>query len=115
MNSFETIVNSFNSLEDGEVIVATHNINTVEATQKVYKESNSKLRVCYGQLLGLADHLTWKLKSEGFRVYKYLPWAETEVMIAYMIRRAEELNQMRYPLDTQYALLSHELKWRLVN
>ena len=36
-------------------------------------------------------------------------------MIAYMIRRAEELNQMRYPLDTQYALLSHEIKWRLVN
>ncbi len=115
MNSFETIVKSFNSLEDGEVIVATHNINTVEATQNVYKVSGSKLRVCYGQLLGLADHLTWKLKSEGFRVYKYLPWAETEVMIAYMIRRAEELNQMRYPLDTQYALLSHELKWRLVN
>ena len=63
MKSFETIVTSFNDLSDGEVIVATHNISTVEATQEVYTKSGSKMRVCYGQLLGLADHLTWKLKS----------------------------------------------------
>ena len=31
-------------------------------------------------------------------------------MIPYMIRRAQELNQMKYPLDIQYQLLRHELR-----
>ena len=104
MKSFETIVKNFH---DGEVIVATHNVSTVEATQKVYQDSRSKMKLSFAQLLGLADHQTWKVNSQNYTVYKYLPWAKTEVMIAYMIRRAQELNQMRYPLDTQYALLAH--------
>lgn len=73
------------------------------------------MRLGFAQLLGLADHLTWKINSDKYRVYKYLPWAKTEVMIAYMIRRAEELSQMRYPLETQYGLLKHELKARYLN
>lgn len=112
MNSFETIVRSF---DDGQVIVASHNADTVQAAQKLHGEVGSKIKVSFAQLLGLADHLTWKVNSQKFTVYKYLPWAKTEVMIAYMIRRAEELNQMRYPLDTQYALLRHELMYRLTN
>ena len=51
--------------------------------------ANSKVRVSYAQLLGLADHLTFKAKEDNFRVYKYLPWAKVNVMIPYMIRRAE--------------------------
>lgn len=46
------------------------------------------MRISYAQLLGLADHLTYKAKDDGFRVYKYLPWAGTKTMIPYMIRRA---------------------------
>ena len=60
-------------------------------------------------MLGLADHLTWKLKDDGLTVYKYLPWAETEVMVPYMIRRGQELNQMKYPLDIQYELIKDEI------
>ena len=86
----------------GEVIVATHNQDTILETSKIYNEGNSKLRVSYAQLLGLADHLTFKSKMDGFRVHKYLPWAKVEVMVAYMIRRAEELSQMKYPLDAQF-------------
>lgn len=57
--------------------------------------------------MGLADHLTFKSKLDGFRVYKLLPWAKVDVMMGYMIRRAQELSQMRYPLDTQFELLKH--------
>jgi len=57
--------------------------------------------------------VTWQLRSKDLKVYKYLPWAQTEVMVPYMIRRAQELNQMKYPLDIQYDLLKHELWCRL--
>lgn len=86
MNSFKVIIENHSV---GEVIVATHNQDTIMETAKIYKSGNSKLRVSYAQLLGLADHLTFKSKMDGFRVYKYLPWAKVDVMVAYMIRRAE--------------------------
>lgn len=71
------------------------------------------MKINFAQLFGLGDHLTLLLKRERENVYKLLPWAETQVMIPYMIRRAEELSQMRYPLDTQSALLRHELFHRI--
>ena len=100
------------SFENGEVVVATHNADTVYDTATMHSELGSKMKISYAQLLGLADHLTYQIKKDGFTVYKYLPWATTKVMVAYMIRRAIELSQMRYPLDTQYQLLKHELKSR---
>lgn len=99
LSSFSTIVSNH---ENGEVIVATHNQDTITETAKICKQVNGKIRVSYAQLLGLADHLTFQSKMDGFRVYKYLPWAKVDVMIGYMIRRAEELSQMRYPLDAQF-------------
>ena len=35
-------------------------------------------------------------------------------MVPYMIRRAQELNQMKYPLDIQFTLLTHEMKLRFL-
>ena len=67
----------------------------------------------FAQLLGLANHLTWQLKCEGRSVYKLVPWGETEVMMAFVYRRAQELNLMSSPLDIQYDLLKHELFSRL--
>ena len=71
----------------GEIIVASHNSDTIDETLKIANQSEMKIRLSYAQLLGLADHLTIKMNSEGYRVYKLLPWAETKVMIPYMIRR----------------------------
>ena len=94
------------------MVVATHSEDTINQTAAIYKEIDGKIKICYAQLMGLADHLTYKARNDGYLVYKLLPWAKTEVMVDYMIRRAIELNQMRYPLDTQYLLLKHELKCR---
>lgn len=85
MNSFRAIVES-NS--NGQVVVATHNQDTIKQTSKIYNDSKSSIRVSYAQLLGLADHLTFQSKKDGFRVYKYLPWAQAHIMVGYMIRRA---------------------------
>jgi proline dehydrogenase len=109
--NFEAMVSQF---PEGEVIVATHNIDTIESTLAIKKKYCRTPTVSFAQLLGLADHLTWKLKKDNHTVYKYLPWAQTEVMVPYMIRRGQELNQMKYPLDLQYELLKDELWSRIV-
>ena len=59
MKSFEMMVKSF---DHGEIVVASHNIDTVYDTGNIYRESGSQMRVSYAQLLGLADHLTFKSK-----------------------------------------------------
>ena len=59
----------------GEIIVASHNSDTINETLQIAQKSDMKIRLSYAQLLGLADHLTFKMNSEGFRVYKLLPWA----------------------------------------
>lgn len=92
--------------------MATHNVDTITAALEIKKKYPRTPIVSFAQLLGLADHLTCKLNQENNTVYKYLPWAQTEVMIPYMIRRAQELNQMKYPLDIQFTLLIHEIKAR---
>lgn len=93
--------------------MATHNQDTISEAIKIKNAHPNPPTVSFAQLLGLADHLTWDLKGKGLPVYKYLPWAETEVMVPYMIRRAQELNQMKYPLDIQYELLKDELWSRI--
>jgi proline dehydrogenase len=67
----------------------------------------------YAQLLGLADHLTIQLKRQGYPVYKYLPYGPTTTMVPYLIRRAQELSQMKYPLTLQYDLIKNEFRHRL--
>lgn len=97
----------------GEVFLAGHNEQTISALLSILDSSQPTLRVNFAQLLGLGDHLTFLLKQQRQSVYKLVPWASTERMVPYLIRRSEELSQMRYPLDTQAALLRHELLYRL--
>ena len=54
------------------------------------------------------------LKERSENVYKLLPWAQTQVMVGYMIRRAEELSQMNYPLEIQHFLLMNELRIKTI-
>ena len=112
-NYMTNFTNMLKEIPDGEIIVATHSQQTIDECIKVQGQLNHNATVSYAQLLGLADHVTWQLRSKDLKVYKYLPWAQTEVMVPYMIRRAQELNQMKYPLDIQYDLLKHELWCRL--
>jgi len=40
--------------------------------------------------MGLADHATYSLLKEGYNVYKYVPFGETDIMMPYLCRRTEE-------------------------
>lgn len=59
------------------MVVASHSEDTIFDTASIHKNMKSPIKVSFAQLYGLADHLTWKAREEGYRVYKYLPWAET--------------------------------------
>jgi len=74
-----------------EVLVASHNRGSIERTlQRMAELGVSQERVGFGQLLGMADHLTFTLGRHGYRAYKYVPYCPVDEVVPYLIRRTQE-------------------------
>lgn len=81
----------------GHLVVASHNGESLKlASERLYNEltiSNpEKNNVCLGQLLGMADSITYDLiKSLNINnVIKYVPWGPPLETKEYLLRRLEE-------------------------
>ena len=90
------------------VVVASHNLDSVKRAMDVQKAQSIKHEgqdIVYGQLMGMADHVTCELiqaaKSQEMdgsgmsgqrkpKVYKYLVWGTVGECLKYLLRRAEE-------------------------
>ncbi|XP_055225033.1 hydroxyproline dehydrogenase isoform X2 [Gorilla gorilla gorilla] len=67
--------------------------------------------VCFGQLLGMCDHVSLALGQAGYVVYKSIPYGSLEEVIPYLIRRAQENRSVLQGARREQELLSQEL-WR---
>ena len=62
------------------VMIASHNQNSMERVAALLLADGADAsrvprdRVYFGQLLGMADHLTFTLAGAGFKAYKYVPY-----------------------------------------
>ena len=89
-----------------EVMLATHNTQSVEKAMSLYRERSHTgqpvQKLVFAQLMGMADEISMKLakdikamKAEAqpgsdVSVYKYSVWGSLEDCLLYMLRRAEE-------------------------
>ncbi|XP_057613374.1 hydroxyproline dehydrogenase [Chionomys nivalis] len=95
------------------LMVASHNEESVlQATKRMW-ELGIPLDgpVCFGQLLGMCDHVSLALGQAGYLVYKSIPYGCLEEVIPYLIRRAQENRSVLQGVRREQALLSQEL-WR---
>ena len=70
-NAVERIV----SVPDTFVLVATHNHQSVLSSLEILNSGKfDNGRMCFGQLYGMNDDITFALKTSGARVYKYVPY-----------------------------------------
>ena len=79
--------------ERTSVMVASHNRSSVEYAARLLLGEESRVptnRVVFGQLLGMADHLTFTLAAHGLKAYKYVPYGPVREVLPYLIRRAQE-------------------------
>lgn len=82
----------------GHLVVASHNAESLQlATEKTYKGefsqgNENKSNICLGQLLGMADLITYNLINHEnvSNVIKYVPWGPPLETKEYLLRRLEE-------------------------
>ena len=63
------------------VMIASHNQESIEYATELMTKKNvdqSQGGVFFAQLLGMSDNLTFTLASNGYQVYKYLPYGRVD-------------------------------------
>ena len=81
--------------EKDYLLIGSHNRASCDLSKGIIIERGlTSNNVCFGQLKGFSDSLTFSLSEEGFNVLKYLPYGPTEYLIPYLIRRGHESKQV---------------------
>lgn len=70
--------------------------------------------VCFGQLFGMCDFISFYLGGNGFSVFKYVPYGPVEEVMPYLSRRATENGKGLFEkMEKEKRLITSELKRRL--
>ncbi|XP_037676246.1 hydroxyproline dehydrogenase isoform X2 [Choloepus didactylus] len=99
-----------------QLMVASHNEESVrQATKRMWELGiPPDGPVCFGQLLGMCDHVSLALGQAGYAVYKSIPYGSLEEVIPYLIRRAQENRSVLQGAHREQELLGQELRRRLL-
>merc|ERR1712079_539740 len=94
------------------IMVASHNADTIRFAIERMKQLGIKgdeRLICFGQLLGMCDNLTFPLGQSGYSVYKYVPYGPVNEVLPYLSRRARENKGILQKLEKEKLLLRREL------
>ncbi|XP_068779339.1 LOW QUALITY PROTEIN: hydroxyproline dehydrogenase [Struthio camelus] len=99
------------------LMVASHNEESVLHAARRMEELGIPRpgpSVCFGQLLGMCDHVSLALGRAGYAVYKSVPYGAPEEVLPYLVRRAQENQSVLQGVRRERQLLRRELRRRLL-
>jgi proline dehydrogenase len=100
---------------DIALCLGTHNEDSVALAldfMEMNKIEKSSELICFAQLYGMSDHLTFNLAAQGYSVAKYLPFGPMELSLPYLFRRANENKSVAGQSGRELDLLQKELERR---
>ncbi len=100
-------------IDNVELFIGTHNEYSCKKTVELidaFKLDPSK--VCFSQLYGMSDHISFNLAKAGFTVVKYLPYGHMKDAIPYLLRRAQENTSVKGQSSRELQLIETEIKRR---
>jgi proline dehydrogenase len=100
------------------IMVASHNEETVRFALKQMEKRNIKpwhRVICFGQLYGMCDHVSFMLGQSGYSVYKYTPYGPVEEVLPYLGRRAIENHGFLSKLERERSLMAREILRRMAS
>ena len=68
--------------------------------------------ICFAQLLGMSDNISYNLAAAKYRVAKYVPYGPVREVLPYLIRRAAENTSVKGQTGRELGLLLAERKRR---
>merc|ERR1712013_67918 len=98
------------------IMVASHNADTVRYGVKRMAELGldpQERVLCFAQLLGMCDQITFPLGQSGYSVYKYAPYGPVNEVLPYLSRRANENGGLLTKVEKEKSLLKQELIARI--
>ena len=101
---------------NSSVFVASHNKETVHRALELMNQYNipaSDNRVSFGQLMGMADHLTLPLAQAGYQACKVMPYGSLDDMVPFLSRRANENRGIMRNAQDERKLYFREMGRRL--
>lgn len=105
-------------LDNGDTIgccLGTHNEHSVRLATEMMRERGiprNHPHICFAQLLGMSDNLTFNLAAGGYRVSKYLVYGPVKEVLPYLIRRAQENASVTGEIGRELKLIREELTRR---
>ena len=97
------------------LFAGTHNENSSYLLMELAEQhgiDKDDVRLWFGQLFGMSDHISYNLAKEGYNVAKYLPFGPIRDVMPYLIRRAEENTSVAGQTSRELSLLKQERKRR---
>lgn len=94
------------------IMVASHNEDTIRFAIDKMKELGLPRQdrvLCFGQLYGMCDYITFPLGQAGYSAFKYVPYGPVHEVLPYLSRRATENKSIVKKLKKEKQLLVKEL------
>lgn len=94
---------------------ASHNVQSNRLQAELVGEKNipnDHPHLCFSQLYGMSDNLTFNLAKGGYNVAKYVPYGAVSEVIPYLARRAQENTAVTGDMSREYQLVLKEWKRR---